>query len=218
MKFSMSRIGAAFEQRSQLEKALLGILVLVVIAWLLVSYLYLPLAQEAAAAQRRLANTEARVEALVLREQAAIRARQQDPDAPARQRLSAALQMQETTSERIELLAANLVSPTTMTHLLTGMLDGDNTSLRLLRVENREPQPLREANDEDGGEVQVYRHSLVLELEGDYLGLLAYLRRVETLGMVFFWDRLQYVQTEWPSGRATLELHTLSSEAGFVGG
>lgn len=231
MKQRISQLAAAFDERPVTEKGVLLLVALAVSGWLLWSLLYAPAASETAALERRLATAESRLQTLMLREQTAIRASRDDPDMAARQRITRALQDQDQTRERIELLAGNLVAPATMTRLLTAILD-DSTTLRLLRVENRPPQALRaagsgevinmpDAPDATGAmdaiDAEVYRHSLLLELEGDYLGLIAYLRRVETLGVVFFWDRLHFVQTEWPLGRVTLELHTLSAEEGFVG-
>lgn len=209
-----------FDQRSDSEKILLAVLVLGVLVWLLWSLMYAPAAAETAALKRQLSNAESRLETLQLREQTALRASSEDPDVAARQRVARAIQDQEQMRERIDLLAGNLVPPATMTRLLTAILE-DGSGLRLLRVENRVPQPLRDTVSNAGGEAgnsaEVYRHSLVLELEGEYLALITYLRRVESLGVVFFWDRVQYMQTQWPVGRVTLELHTLSSEEGFVG-
>lgn len=216
MKQKVSHLAAAFDQRPIAEKALLILVLLTVGAWLLWSFLYAPAANETALLERRLATAGSRLETLMLREQTAVRASREDPDMVARQRITRALQDQEQTRERIELLAGNLVAPATMTRLLTAILD-DNATLSLVRVENRPPQSLRAGGSEEATDAAVYRHSLLLELEGDYLGLIAYLRRVETLGVVFFWDRLHFVQTEWPVGRVTLELHTLSAEEGFVG-
>lgn len=217
MKQAISQLANTFDRRSATEKALLALVVLAVGGWLLWSLLYAPAASETAALERQLANAGSRLDALMLREQAVIRASGEDPDAAARERISRALQQQEQTRERIELLAGNLVTPAAMTRFLTAILD-DSATLRLLRVENQAPEVLGASdNNEETTEAEVYRHSLLLELEGDYLGLITYLRRVETLGVVFFWDRLQFEQTEWPIGRITLELHTLSTEEGFVG-
>ena len=64
---------------------------------------------------------------------------------------------------------------------------------------------------------QVYKHTLRVELEGDYLSLITYLRRVESFSESFFWDEIHFQQTEWPNAKITLQLHTLSAEEGFVG-
>ena len=136
---------------------------------------------------------------------------------------------QDRLQQQIESLAGNLVTPQSMTRLLTSMLES-REGLELIRVENQMPIPMRndpeqietataeaEVDAEEVERQQVYKHVLRLELEGDYLSLISYLRSVEEFSERFFWDELHFVQTTWPNARIILQLHTLSAEEGFVG-
>lgn len=71
--------------------------------------------------------------------------------------------------------------------------------------------------DEEDTAGQVYRHGLVLQFRGSYFNTLQYLQYLESLSGSFYWDRLDFQVDDWPTASVTLELHTLSSEEGFVG-
>ena len=63
----------------------------------------------------------------------------------------------------------------------------------------------------------LYRHGLVLELEGSYLDCLAYLAEVERLPWHIFWGSLELETEQHPRNRITLELYTLSLEEEWIG-
>jgi MSHA biogenesis protein MshJ len=218
----------SFDDRAPAEKMLIGAILLGALGWLYVMLAYDPLSERAVAAERQLATVQARLDAMRQREQMAITAGNEDPNQAVRLRIERATADQRQLQGQIEELAGNLVTPQSMTRLLTSMLE-ERAGLRLIRVENQLPEPMRDApgagqsTQQDASDIvaadnqQVYKHSLLLELEGDYLSLISYLRRVESFAESFFWDEIHFVQTEWPNARITLQLHTLSAEEGFVG-
>lgn len=152
----------------------------------------------------------------------------EDPDSFIRERLAGLIQEQTLIQDGIESLAGNLVSPNGMTQVLTSVLDSQE-GLTLIKVENVAPVALTNgvtvasADAGNGGSslrslgFQVFRHGLVLEFQGDYFSTLRYLLFLETMEENFFWDSFQFEQTLWPEARIRLELHTLSSEEGFIG-
>lgn len=163
----------------------------------------------------------------------------EDPDSFIRERLSALIADQTAVQDDIELLAGNLVSPNGMTQMLTGVLDSQE-GLTLIKVENIAPRALTNGLARGGVAeaaataattaaattatsalrsvgFQVFRHGLILEFQGDYFSTLRYLMYLEEMDQSFFWDSFQFEQTLWPEARVRLELHTLSSEEGFIG-
>ena len=64
---------------------------------------------------------------------------------------------------------------------------------------------------------QVYQHGIALEFRGDYFSTLRYLRLLEQLSDSFYWDSITFTQGDWPSATVRLQLHTLSTEEGFLG-
>lgn len=220
MRDQIRELEDRFDERSMAEKLLISILLVAVLLWAFSSFYSSPVSTEVAALERNLNNTRLQLLSMQQREQQAQNASIQDPNLAARQRIERAIGEQAELQGEIEQLAGNLVTPQTMTRSLTSILESQS-GLELVRVENRRPQAMREtaaSNAAEGETVQqVYKHSLVLELEGDYLSLISYLQRIESFPERFFWDQINFVQTAWPNARITLELHTLSTEEGFVG-
>lgn len=84
--------------------------------------------------------------------------------------------------DRLEALTRKLIDPEQMRFVLEGLLDRQQ-GLRLVRAANLEVQPLIRRADEQAmnSAPNLYRHGLLLELEGSYLDLLAYLEAAEQL-------------------------------------
>ena len=217
--------------------ALLGMLYV----WLLAD----PLSQRVAAQDTRLRQAESRVSAAdgALR---ALDARlAEDPNLRYRQALQAAQDSREQILARIDAQTASLVSPTRMQALLQDLLRAQ-PRLTLLGLESfslpLQPPPASvEAVPPAAGQLPgvplppaqlanvtpsapssapvFYRHGLRLSLEGGYFELLAYLRAIQASGWRLHWDSLDYQVGEQGPGRAriSIELHTLSRHAGWVG-
>ncbi len=146
-------------------------------------------------------------------------------------------QLQGTLAELDESLASlsqGLVSADQLPQILQEVLIS-TTELRLRRVRTLpvEELPLsRSSNDgeadgsdnreTDGSEsgdtaTGVYRHSVELEVSGDYFEVLGFLRRLESLSWRFYWDRLDYEVVDYPLGDIRLRVYTLSAEEGLLG-
>jgi len=212
---------AKFDERPPVEKLLLAVLVLGGLLWAWIAFVYSPVSAETAAAKRQLLLSRAELVDLQLREANAIAASAADPNEPVRQRIARAIDAQGKLDREIQAMAGNLVTPQSMTRMLTSILERQ-TGLVLVRVENRPPEVVRAATPaanatDTQAQQRIFKHSIVVELTGDYLNLIAYLRRIESFPERFFWDVVSFNQTEWPEASITLELHTLSTEEGFLG-
>ncbi|MDH7942699.1 type II secretion system protein GspM [Pseudohongiella sp. SYSU M77423] len=227
LKRRMQIAGDSFDRRPAAEKTILAVLGIAVISWLYLILVFEPLSTAREEAARQLMATEGRLATMQQRERTAVIMGDEDPNEAVRVRIERAMESQQRLQQQIESLAGNLVTPQSMTRLLTSMLES-REGLELIRVENQMPIPMREnlaqaaqpdnsAAPQDTDRLQVYKHVLRLELEGDYLSLISYLRSVEAFSERFFWDELHFEQTAWPNARVTLQLHTLSAEEGFVG-
>ncbi|MGJ8688411.1 MAG: hypothetical protein ACSHXZ_02725 [Gammaproteobacteria bacterium] len=217
-----------FDKRPQGEKYLLAILGVGGAIYLYAVMFFNPAQAEIQGLERQLATIDSRI---AQQEARAIELRQsglEDPDSFIRARLEALIEDQNIIQEGIESLAGNLVSPNGMTQMLTSVLDSQE-GLTLIKVENRPPEALTDAiasatsvGDGVQGVVQsigfqVFRHGLILEFQGDYFSTLRYLMFLEAMDESFFWDGFEFEQAVWPEARVRLELHTLSSEEGFIG-
>ena len=188
----------------------------------------------------RIAAQDALLRQAESRQQAATAAMQQldaklaaDPNPRYREALQAAQASREQIIARIDADTRSLVSPTRMQALLQDLLRAQ-PRLTLLGLESfsaplqlpAEAVVLAQAGQarsaqqaaEKAPEV-FYRHGLRLSLEGGYFELLTYLRSIQASGWRLHWDSLDYEVGEQGPGRAriSIELHTLSRHAGWVG-
>ncbi|MEX0740077.1 MAG: hypothetical protein WD071_12110 [Pseudohongiella sp.] len=210
-----------FDDRKKSEKWIIATLLVALLVWLYVELQLSPLSAERTTLAQQIASSQTRLLAMQSREQIAIQSAQEDPDRAANDRLARLIQEQQRALGEIEGLAGNLVTPYAMTQMLTTVLDRQ-PGLELVRVENKMPEPMRTDSQVsgDGDEepmAQVYKHGLIIEMQGDYFSLLNYLTYLENLTERFFWDQVHYQQSTWPDATIILELHTLSTEEGFVG-
>jgi len=129
--------------------------------------------------------------------------------------------------QQISDLAANLIPPQKMAQALEQMLSFD-TGLKIVRVENLGVEPLLKSDvytkggkQEVGGNIKpalgIYRHSLLIEFEGEFHQILEYLRALEALPWELFWDRMDYTVKEHPTARVVIGISTLSLQKGWIG-
>jgi MSHA biogenesis protein MshJ len=82
---------------------------------------------------------------------------------------------------------------------------------------NSSPMPQPNAAPVEQG-ASVYRHSVVLNLSGDFAGIVQYLRELESSDWRFYWESLRYQVTEYPQAKIRLRVFTLSSQRGVLDG
>ncbi len=147
-----------------------------------------------------------------------------DPNLSYRQALAAAQVSYDNLLQRIDLETSTLISPARMKALLQDLLR-NQAKLKLVALQSSSgplavPSEVTADNKEQKTPpVVFYRHGLRLTLEGGYFDLLAYLNAVQASGWRLHWDSLNYEVGEEGAGRArvSLDLHTLSRDAGWVG-
>lgn len=152
-----------------------------------------------------------------------------DPNIPYRSALLAASVDREALLRQIDEGTAALLTPEKMKAVLQSLLQAQQ-GLSLTGMQSfSEPVRLAEASaakaagPAGGAQTELptvlYRHGLVLQLEGGYFELLQYLQAVHASGWKLNWDSLDYRVGEAGPGRAkiSLKLFTLSRKAGWVG-
>ncbi len=234
LKKMIDKVVSNIEARKQSEKLLvLGML----IAGLSLTYLSIafdPVRAEIDATRSRIENVERQIEAQQSTYQGMLAQSQEDPNRFANDRLTVVEREQAVLDGEIQALAGDLVTPNQMTEILTTVLERQ-AGLELVSFQNIDAEPLREGAS-NAGEIlaetgavnfesvtrtdvagQVYSHGLVIEFEGDYFSTLKYLRFLEEITGSFFWDAISYEQIDWPTAHVTLEIHTLSTDQGFIG-
>lgn len=158
-----------------------------------------------------------------------------DPNNAYRTALQTAATSRAELVQQIERETAEMVTPEKMKDVLQTLLQSQ-PNLRLVELEsfsepvNLEPgSRVKGAADQPVAPVRLYRHGLVLKLEGGFFDLLGYLQTVQQVqqtpggpeggGWKLNWDSLDYQVGEAGPGKAqiSLKLYTLSSKAGWVG-
>ncbi len=194
---------------------------------------------QAAQEQRVLAQLQlkqAEQTALNARLQKLIMENRGDPDAINRQRLAGLRRQLDEIESSVRESAVHLVSPQNMAVILQTILNRSHglelTAIRGLGASpllggTARQQPADDAADGgtgnvimagDAGELDnAFRHGLVITFEGDYMSTLAYMRELESLEWRFFWDNLEYEVIEYPRGRISFTLYTLSLDKNWIG-
>jgi MSHA biogenesis protein MshJ len=175
-------------------------------------------------AERRMAGSVDGVEQR-LRNALAERARLQaalarDPDQALlaeRERLDSALREM---NAALGGLLERFVEPERMPALLEDVIVR-HRGLKLTRLEGLPAEPLDVAGEREDGQAAeplwIYRHPMVMEFEGEYFDVLAYLDELERGPWRFGWRELRYEVEDYPLARVTLELETLSRERNWLG-
>ena len=116
-----------------------------------------------------------------------------------------------------------------MPALLQSLVSQSN--MELVAFENLAPKPLLgpESGELDGVQqrpdsasqvgrpLQLFRHRMSLQLRGNYLSALNYLKTVESHNWQFMWNSLDYEVDQYPNGNLTIKIETLSTEQHWLG-
>ena len=169
--------------------------------------------------QKQIKNSRIEIEAVRKR----VKSINQDLEVQALQASSGAIGMREQytlVQRRLEELndklggyTAELIGPGEMARVLQGVLK-EQSNLRLVRVNNLTPEPLRVA---DNVEVSFYKHGLEIVFEGGYFAAMEYLEEVESLPWRFYWQILELEVLEYPLNRIRIEVSTLSPHREWIG-
>jgi len=149
----------------------------------------------------------------------------QDPDAENLKR-KAELHKQLTSldSSLVE-VTAGLVSPRQMAKLIEEVLQRRHR-LRVIRIESLPPVPLVEEEQDDQtsssdmeahADQIIYKHGMVVELTGNYLDFMAYLKELEAMSWKVFWGQVILKSERYPVSRMVLIVNTLSLHSGWIG-
>ena len=134
----------------------------------------------------------------------------------------------EEVERRLQSRVAGFVPPDKAEQMLADVLT-HYPGLSLVSAEVLEAEPLTmKASLEEvptAGEVaaasattsRLYKHAMRLELAGNDLDSLAYLRELEQLPWGLAWDRVDFQVGTHPNGRLVIEMHTISDRKEWVG-
>ncbi|MBL4573771.1 MAG: hypothetical protein JKY86_11950 [Gammaproteobacteria bacterium] len=219
LKQNLSVVIKNFESRTQAEKIAVVVVLIFGLVMVYLTMAFDPFRTSISGLGNQINGVERQIQIQQTSYASMVAASREDPNKFANERLSVIAREQNSLDAEISRLAGDLISPADMTRILTSVL-GRQSGLELVSFQNRAAVPLRagigvdEDNEVDG---QVFEHGLVIEFRGDFFSTLKYLRFIEEVSGSFFWDSVSFQQLVWPEATVTLEIHTLSANAGFIG-
>ena len=231
IKQQIKRLAANLAARSQSERMIVLAIGCAVIFMGWLTFVSDPLQAKALEIENRISSVTRQIAEQQASYAEKIAASERDPNRYANERLQIVSQELERLDSQIASLAGDLVTPAQMTEILGTLLERQ-AGLELMAFQNEEAVPLQagvaapaepdsEGNfdefSQDGIQGQVYEHGLTIEFQGSFFDTLRYLRFLEDITGNFFWDVISFELLDWPDAHITLQIHTLSTERGFIG-
>lgn len=217
MKERIEQLRLRIDALSLRERGMLFLVLVAVLYMLAQIALFAPLEAQQKRALDRIGNLQQEISAYDEQIQAILRRQSVDPDADnLRQQRQITAQIAALDSQ-IAGTVQGLIAPQQMARVLEEVILRQS-GLKLLRIESLEARPLIEtAEGEAPLNAGIWRHGVRLEFEGDYLGALAYVRELQTLPWMLYWDELEIAMDKYPAARITIVVHTLSLNEGWIG-
>jgi len=206
----------AFDSRSPRERALVLVTLLALLLFAWNSLVSNPLSRKRRVTQNEITRVDSeilqlRAEKVEVEQRAKI-----DPDLTLRRQIEELRLAIAGLDHQLEERMIDLMSPQQMPELLQQMLKKQH-GLKLVSLENLPPQKLLEPIEGQDPPPELYRHALVMQMEGNYLNLLAYLKALEEMPHKVFWDILAVEVQDYPLMKVRLQLHTLSLSEDLIG-
>lgn len=197
------------------ERGIIFIAVLVVVYGVAANLLFPPLYAEQARIKKQLTERRAQIQAFETQIQATLARSAHDPDAANRARHDQLEAQLKALDAALATVTSRLVSPKEMAQVVEQILL-KNRRLEVVRIESLAPVPLQQAGGAPVAGLNAYRHGMRIEMRGNYLDVLGYLRELEALPWKVFWGQISLKVGQYPVSDVSLEIYTLSTEQGWI--
>lgn len=225
----MSSMSERFNALSRRERVLISVTLAVFLIALFFLLAIEPLMKQETRLDNQLNQVDMQRKAKQSELVAYAKALEVDPSLPLREERSQLEQQDQNITALLKERSVNLVSPQEMANLLEAVLaDGHPIQLQKLTslpIETLSLVSEKDQNNEQEDEPSktvtaspVYKHGFELVMKGRYTDIYAYLQHLESVSEAFFWDSLDYEVEQYPEAQVRLQVHTLSSEEGWIGG
>ncbi len=111
----------------------------------------------------------------------------------------------------------NLIPASQMGGILQQALSPES-GLELLSIRSLQAEKLSSYQTADEEEAQLFRKGIEMTFQGDYFTTIDYLIKLENLKWKLLWGYFEYEVQDYPTGAVTIQVYTLSSEEGWIGG
>lgn len=220
MQASLQKILNKYSALSTRERILVvaSIWVVMFVAWF--NFVSDPFFKKTSQTSSQIANLISDTNALQQQHAKLLQARDRDPHRETRDRIEKLERLITKIDSSLKQKLHGLITPKQMVKVLESVLQ-KNKNLKLLRVKSIAAVPLlpeeEDGNETPGQAVEIYRHGLQIEFEGNYLATLEYLKALEKLSWEFYWDEVQLEVQEYPTSKVVIRIHTLSLGKGWIG-
>ena len=206
---------------SKRDQIALFIIFIVVVLAIWFQLIYLPLSENIIAMEQDITQKTTDVENLQVKMAALNKNMNEDPDAENRQLLNSYLEENTVLDKALARTSVQIITPREMSALLEQLLKSQ-AGLKFVSLKNKAATPeFVEAKDEMEVVMNnvntIYRHSVVLQIEGSYHDALSYLKKLEQLPWRFFWHDIEIETSGYPNALITLEVYTLGFREGLIG-
>ena len=206
---------------SKRDQIALFVIFIVVVLAIWFKLIYLPLSENIIAMEQDITQKTTDAENLQAKMTALKKNMNEDPDAENRQLLNSYLKENTVLDKALARTSVQIITPQEMSALLEQLLKSQ-AGLKFVSLKNKAATPeFVESKDELEAAVNnvntIYRHSVVLQMEGSYHNAMSYLKKLEQLPWQFFWHDVEIETSGYPNALITLEVYTLGFREGLIG-
>lgn len=203
----------AFSALSQREKILITLVGWVAVIFVSLTVIIEPKIAEHQKAQRDVTRLTNSINSLKQQIELAQFRLQKDPNVEIDKQYQALTLDSQDLAQLLSTRIAALVSPSQMAQLLETVLQ-KSSKLKLISMSTLPSERLLDENNNAG----YYVHPVKLILSGKYFDIETYLSNLEELPVKYYWRNFSYEVTQYPIAELTIEVYTLGSSKGFIGG
>lgn len=203
----------AFSALSQREKILITLVGWVAVIFISLTFLVEPKIAEYQKVERDITRLNNSISSLKQQIELAQFRLQKDPNVEINKQYQALTLESQDLAELLSNRVAALVSPSQMAQLLETVLQ-ESSKLTLLSMSTLRSERLLDENNVAG----YYIHPVKLVLSGNYFDIEAYLSSLEALPVKYYWRNFNYEVKKYPIAELSIEVYTLGSSKGFIGG
>ncbi|MHB8743025.1 MAG: hypothetical protein ACYC9L_07835 [Sulfuricaulis sp.] len=217
LKARLRGLADRIDAMSLRERGLVFVTILVAAYFIAVNLLFRPVIVEKDQLQKQVDQVRTETRQMNTQIQNMLGNGTNDPQAAKRQKIAALQDNLRQLDASLAQVTAGLVSPKDMTRLVQQMLLQDH-GLQVVKVESLAATPLVQGNGEASADgTMVYKHGMRIELKGNYLDILRYLKSLEAMPWKVFWGQVTLKTDKYPDSHIDLLIYTLSTQKGWIG-
>lgn len=244
MKARWIALRDAFDAKTLRERVIVAMVILALIYAIFDFSLFAAINKDKAAIDARMNAVQLEMKKLSAQELVLARALTNDPSSAKRREID---RLEIRTAElegELQKLSVGLIAADKLPEALHDVLQ-EMGSLRLQSMETLAPTKLRlntpavaapkaaaekEKSEQDKAlaaldqpseaaveNVGVFKHAVVVSLEGQYFDVVRYIAALEKLPWKIYWEGLEYQVTQYPKASVTIKVYTLSTDKGVLG-